>query len=113
MPEQIQPLGELEHLLLLTILRLRDEAYGVSVARELHTQAGRPLSRGALYTSLERLELKGLIRWRLETGGPQRQGLPKRVYSLTPRGLAGVRASQRLLKKMWRGLDDVLKEPAS
>jgi PadR family transcriptional regulator PadR len=109
---ELAPLGELEHLLLLSILRLRDEAYGVSVARELQSQAGRPLSRGALYTSLERLELKGLIRWRLETGGPERQGLPKRVYSLTPRGVAAVRASRRLLKRMWRGLDDILKEPA-
>jgi PadR family transcriptional regulator PadR len=104
------PLGELEHLLLLSILRLRDEAYGVSVARELQSQAARPLSRGALYTSLERLELKGLIRWRLETGGPERQGLPKRVYSLTPSGLAAVRASHRLLKRMWRGLGDILDE---
>jgi len=106
------PLGELEHLILLAILRLRADAYGLSVARELQAQAGRPLSRGALYTSLERLELKGLIRWKLETGGPERQGLPKRVYTVTPRGVASVRASRRLLRRMWRGLDDVLKEPA-
>ena len=106
------PLGELEHLILLAILRLRADAYGLSIARELQAQAGRPLSRGALYTSLERLELKGLIRWKRETGGPERQGLPKRVYTLTPRGVASVRASRRLLRRMWRGLDDVLKEPA-
>jgi len=105
------PLGELEHLLLLAVLRLRSEAFGLSIARELRAQAGRPLSRGALYTSLERLELKGLIRWRLETGGPERQGLPKRVYAVTPRGLAAVRASRLILKRFWRGLDDVLKEP--
>jgi DNA-binding PadR family transcriptional regulator len=105
------PLGELEHLILLAILRLRDGAYGLSVARELQSQAQRPLSRGALYTSLERLELKGLLRWRLETGGPERQGLPKRVYSVTPRGLAAVRTSHRRLHRMWRGLDDLLKEP--
>jgi PadR family transcriptional regulator, regulatory protein PadR len=104
------PLGELEHLLLLTILRLRDAAYGVSIARELRSQAGRTLSRGALYTSLERLEQKELLRWRLETGGPERQGLPKRVYSLTPRGVAAVRASHRLLTRLWRGLDEVLNE---
>jgi PadR family transcriptional regulator, regulatory protein PadR len=106
------PLGELEHLLLLVIVRLRSEAYGLSIARELEARAGRPLSRGALYTSLERLELKGLIRWHLETGGPERQGLPKRVYAVTPRGLSAVRAAHRVLRRMWRGLDDVLKEPA-
>ena len=110
MPEHA-PLGELEHLLLLAILRRRADAYGVSVARELEARAGRRLSRGALYTSLERLELKGLIRWRIETGGPERQGLPKRVYSLTPAGLAAVRASHRLLNRMWQGLSDVLEGP--
>ena len=106
-------LGELEHLILLSILRLREAAYGVSVARELEARANRRLSRGALYTSLERLELKGLIRWHLETGGPERQGLPKRVYSVTPRGLAAARAARRVLKEMWRGLDDILEDPAS
>ena len=107
------PLGELEHLILLSILRLRDAAYGVSVARELEARANRHLSRGALYTSLERLELKGLIRWHLETGGPERQGLPKRVYSVTPRGRAAVRAARRLFRRMWQGIDDILKDPAS
>ena len=104
------PLGELEHLLLLCILRLRDQAYGVSVAQELQVHAGRRLSRGALYTSLDRLETKGLIRWRLATGGPERRGLPKRVYTVTARGVAAVRASHRVLNRMWGGLDDVLEE---
>ena len=104
------PLGELEQLILLAALRLGAEAYGVSIARELEAHAGRRLSRGALYTSLERLELKGLIRWKLEAGGPERRGLPRRTYSVTPRGVAALRASQRILRRMWRGLDDVLKE---
>lgn len=103
------PLGELEHLILLAILRLGADAYGLSISRELESQAARRLSRGALYTSLDRLETKGLIRWRTETGGPERQGLPKRVYSVTPRGVAAVRASHRVLRRMWRGLDSILK----
>ena len=105
-------LGELEHLILLAILRLEPDAYGLSVARELEAHAGRRLSRGALYTSLDRLEHKGLLRWRTETGGPERRGLPKRVYSLTPRGVAAVRGSHRVLRRMWRGLDAILKGPA-
>jgi PadR family transcriptional regulator, regulatory protein PadR len=104
------PLGELEQLILLAALRLGAEAYGLSIARELEAHAGRRLSRGALYTSLERLELKGLIRWKLESGGPERRGLPKRMYAVTPRGVAALRASQRILRRMWSGLDDVLKE---
>jgi DNA-binding PadR family transcriptional regulator len=104
------PIGELEQLILLAILRLGPDAYGLSVARELEAQAGRVLSRGALYTSLERLELKGYLRWRLEAGGPERGGLPKRVYTVTARGIAALRASRRVLRRMWRGLEDVLEE---
>ena len=101
-------LGELEQLILLAILRLSPDAYGLAIARELEAQAGRRLSRGALYTSLDRLEVKGLVRWKLDTGGPERAGLPKRVYSVTVRGIAALRASQRVLQRMWKGLDDVL-----
>jgi PadR family transcriptional regulator PadR len=78
--------GELEQLILLAVLRLGDDAYGLSIARELEAQAGRRLSRGALYTSLDRLESKGFVRWRLEPGGPE------------------------ILRRMWRGLDRILKE---
>jgi DNA-binding PadR family transcriptional regulator len=105
-----QPIGELEQLILLAILRLGEDAYGLSIARALEAQAGRRLSRGALYTSLDRLEAKGFLRWRLEAGGPERQSLPKRVYTVLPRGVAALRASQRILRRMWRGLDHVLKE---
>ena len=103
------PLGELEQLILLVILRLGSDAYGVSIARALEAEAGRRLSRSALYTSLERLELKGLVRWKLESGGPERQGLPKRVYTVTARGVTALRESQRVLRRMWRGLDHILK----
>ena len=104
------PLGELEQLILLAVLRLGDGAYGLSIARELEAQAGRRLSRGALYTSLDRLEAKGFLRWRLEAGGPERQSLPKRVYTVLPRGVSALRASQQILRRMWRGLEHVLKE---
>ena len=60
--------------------------------------------------SLDRLETKGFLRWRLEQGGPARQELPKRVYTVLPRGLSALRSSQRILRRMWRGLDYILKE---
>ena len=104
------PIGELEQLILLAILRLAPDAYGLSIARELEAHAGRRLSRGALYTSLDRLEAKGFLRWKLEAGGPERQSLPKRVYTVLPRGVTALRSSQRILRRMWRGLDRVLKE---
>ena len=106
-------LGELEQLILLAILRLGTDAYGLSIARELEAHAGRRLSRGALYTMLDRLETKGFVRWKNAVAGPERQGMPKRAYAVTPRGVAAVRASQRVLRRMWRGLESVLKESES
>lgn len=103
-------IGELEQLILLAILRLGPDACGLSIARQLETQAGRRLSRGALYTSLDRLEAKGFLRWTLAAGGPERQALPKRVYFVLPRGVAALRTSQQVLRRMWRGLDHLLKE---
>ena len=105
-----ETLGELEQLILLAILRLGPDAYGLSIARELDAQAGRRLSRGALYSSLDRLEAKGLVRWKLAPGGPERQALPKRVYTVLPRGIAAVSASARVLRRMWRGLEHLFKE---
>jgi DNA-binding PadR family transcriptional regulator len=105
-------LGEFEHLLLLTILRLGSEAYGVGIARELEEIAGRKVSRGALYTSLDRLEDKGLLRWKPGEGTPEREGLPRRRYALTPAGVAALRESRDVLKRMWRGVERLLNEPS-
>ena len=74
-------LGELEQLLLLAVLRLGEDAYAVDVARALEQRAGRRVSRGALYTSFDRLENKGLIRWKLAAGSADRDGLPRRRYA--------------------------------
>ena len=106
-------LGEFEQLLLLAVLRLDANAYGVELARELEARAGRSVSRGALYTSLDRLEDKGLLRWKVVVGTPERSGLPRRLYTVTPAGLAALRASRNTLRRMWRGLDGVLKERSS
>ena len=106
-------LGEFEQLVLLSILRLTPDAYGVTIAGELESRAARRVSRGALYTTLDRLETKGLVRWKICQGTAERDGLPRRCYTVSERGLAALRASRQVLKRMWSGLDDVLKEPAS
>ncbi|HKB14219.1 MAG TPA: helix-turn-helix transcriptional regulator [Vicinamibacterales bacterium] len=106
-------LGEFEQLLLLAVLRLGAEAYALDVARELDVRAGRSVSRGALYTSLDRLEDKGLLRWKAEAGSAARSGLPRRLYTVTPAGLTALRASRDVLRRMWRGVEHLLKEPTS
>jgi PadR family transcriptional regulator len=107
-------LGEFEQLVLLSVLRLGQAdggvASGAAIARELEEQAGRRVSRGALYTTLDRLEGKGLLRWKIATGGPERGALPRRAYTVTPRGMQAVRGAQKTLQRMWRGLEQVLRQ---
>ena len=106
-------LGEFEQLVLLAILRLASEAHGVGIARELETQAGRRVSRGSLYTTLDRLEQKQLVRWKIVPGGDERGRLPRRLYSVTARGLASIRAAQRGFRRMTTGLEDLLDKAGS
>ena len=94
-------LGEFEKLVLLAILRLGADASGVGIGREI-------VARGALYTTLDRLEDKGLLRWKVAPGGDDRARLPRRLYAVTPKGLAAVRAAHGVLRRMSHGLEDVL-----
>lgn len=105
-----KPLGEFEQLVLLAILQLDAEAHGVGIGRALEDHAGRSVSRGALYTTLDRLEAKGLVRWRIVPGGDERARLPRRLYAVTARGLAAVRHSHRALTRLARGLESILKD---
>ncbi len=97
-------LGEFEQQLLLVILRLGDDAFGPEIGRELEERAGRRVSRGALYTTLDRLDDKGLIRWRTVPGTEARDGLPRRLYSVTAAGVASVRAARDVMERLWDGL---------
>src|SRR5436189_4535647 len=105
-------LGEFEQQVLLVIVRLRDEAFGPDVGRELEERAGRRVSRGALYTTFDRLEDKGLIRWKTVPGSEARDGLPRRAYSATAAGLAALRSARDVVRKLWDGLDGRLREPS-
>src|ERR1044071_5486139 len=104
-------LGEFEQQVLLVVVRLGDEAFGPDISRELETRAQRRVSRGALYTTFDRLEDKGLIRWRTVPGTEARDGLPRRLYTVTAAGVAALRAAREVVRKLWDGLDGFLKEP--
>ena len=88
-------LGEFEQLLLLAVLRLGAAAFAPDIARELESRAGRSVSRGHLYTSLDRLEDKGLLRWRAMPGHAARDGLPRRLYTVTAAGLTAPNLRER------------------
>ncbi len=108
MPSSPVYLGEFEQLVLLAILRLAGDAYGVGIGRALEEHAGRRVARGALYTTLDRLEDKGLVRWKYEAGGDERGRVPRRIYTLSAHGLVSIRASQQALQQMAHGLDRIL-----
>jgi DNA-binding PadR family transcriptional regulator len=98
-------LGDLEFLVLLAILRLGDEAYGVPIARELDRRAGRNLSRAAIHVTIQRMEEHGLVSSRLGPPPDERAGRARRYYKVLPGGLALVRRSKEVYSRMWKGLD--------
>jgi PadR family transcriptional regulator, regulatory protein PadR len=104
MPAQIN-LGEFEQLILLAILRLRDDAYGVSIRAELAERAGRTVAPGAMYTALERLEVKGLITSRMSEPTPQRGGRAKRHVTVTAAGMAALTRSVKAYERLLDGLN--------
>jgi DNA-binding PadR family transcriptional regulator len=98
-------LGEFEQLILLTILRLGDEAYGVSIRAELARRTGRTVAPGALYTTLERLEAKGVITSRMGDPTPQRGGRAKRYVTVTSVGVKTLRRAVKAYERLLDGLD--------
>jgi DNA-binding PadR family transcriptional regulator len=102
------PLGEFEVVVLMAVLQLADDAFGTSVRDEIATRAERPVSRGAVYVTLDRLEAKGLLASRLDRATPSRGGRRKRLFRVTPAGLRRVRQSVTTIVKMHDGLAPLL-----
>lgn len=102
-------LGELEHLVLLVIVRLGSEAYGVPIVDELRRHTRRPVLRPSVYLALRRLEEKGLIRSRLGEPEPRRGGRARKYVQLTAAARRQLRESHRTLQSLWQGarLDEI------
>jgi len=100
-------LGEFELMLLLTLIRLGDEAYGVPLSRELALRRGRDVSVGSVYAALDRLELKGLVASSLGESTPERGGRAKRYFRVTEQGLRSVHETRKVLNKLWKSLPSV------
>jgi DNA-binding PadR family transcriptional regulator len=103
-----QSLGEFEQLVLLAMLRLGRETYGVPIVEEIERRTGRDVSRAAVYVALRRLEQKGLIRVRMESSG-ESPGKPRSMVRIEPEALERLRESRRALRRMWSGLEKVLR----
>src|SRR3954454_21627779 len=103
--KQTHVLGDFEQLVLMGVLRLNAEAYGAAIRREIHERSGRDVSINAIYTTLDRLEGKGLLRsW---TGEPtaERGGRRRKFYELRPSGLAALQQAYHAFHSMAEGLE--------
>jgi DNA-binding PadR family transcriptional regulator len=101
-------IGEFEQVVLMTVLRLRDGAYGTTIRDEIADRTGREVSMSAVYTTLERLEEKKLLRSRVGDPTPQRGGRRKRYFTLSAAGEQALQASWQRLKKAAEGLEPLL-----
>ena len=97
-------LAEFELMVLLAVIRLDDNAYGVPISHEIENRTGREASLGSVYASLERLEDKGFVTSRLGERTAERGGRAKRYFFITVQGLHAVREAQRALTALWHGL---------
>lgn len=104
-----ESLAEFEFLVMLAALRLGEsEAYTVSIAADIEDRTGRSVRRANVYTTLQRLEKKGLISTRLGEGRPERGGKPRRLVRIEPAGLEALRATTGAIQAMIGELGDVL-----
>lgn len=100
-----QGLGEFEQMVLLAILHLDGEAYGVPIVEEIERRTDRSISRAAVYVTMRRLETKGLLTSWMSKPMDERGGKPRRYVRLEPEGRRQLLESRRAMDRMWGGLD--------
>ncbi|HWJ13878.1 MAG TPA: PadR family transcriptional regulator [Gemmatimonadaceae bacterium] len=102
-------LGQLELTVLLAVARLGDDAYGLAVRRDVSARTGRDYSIGAVYTTLQRLEDKGLLRSRTTDPLPVRGGRSRRQFKLTASGSRAMRDAERVAASVWAGIPSTIR----
>lgn len=102
-------LGELEHLILLAVVRLDHDAYGAAVIEEIESHTGREVSHAAVYIALQRLERKDMLTARDQEPAQGRGGRARRYFTVTDAGLERLRESASALFGMWKGVDPALR----
>jgi PadR family transcriptional regulator PadR len=105
-------LGNFDLMLLLALLRLGENAYGVTIARELEEQTDREVVIASVYATLERLQDRGLVTSSLGDSSPERGGRAKRYFRITGLGIREVRDARRSLMNLWKGLPELKGEKA-
>jgi PadR family transcriptional regulator PadR len=103
-------LTDFELMLLLAVLRVGDEAYGVPIAREIETLGERAVMLGAVYAGLDRLELNGLVSSTVGEPTPERGGRAKKYFRVTTEGLKAARRARRTFTRLWAGIPELSRE---
>lgn len=97
-------LSEMELMVLLAVVRLGNQAYGVPISKELLTLAGREVALGSIYAALDRLDEKGFVSSSLGDPTPERGGRAKRYFTVTPAGVKAVKMTRAALTNLWSGI---------
>ena len=105
-------LTDFELMVMLAVLRVRDDAYGVSIAREIERTGGRPVTHAAVYLALDRLTGLGLVASRLGESTPERGGRAKKLFTVTPDGWAAIRRTRGAFIALWTGIPELKGKPA-
>jgi PadR family transcriptional regulator, regulatory protein PadR len=105
-------LTDFELMILLAILRVGENAYGLPIAREIEQTGGRTVLLSAIYPALERLEQMGLLTSSYGDPTPERGGRAKRFFKVTARGVKAVKDTQRAFTALWAGIPELKGRPA-
>lgn len=100
-------LGEFEEIVMLTVAVLHNDAYGVSIKKEIETRLSRSVSVGALQTALKRLEDKGYLKSKEGDATPERAGRPKKYFQITALGKRAMEFVRETREELWRSIPNV------
>src|SRR6185295_294423 len=100
-------LTDLELMILLAVLRVGENAYGVTITREIEATGGRSVAVAVVYVTLDRLEERGLVTSAMGDPTPERGGRAKRFFEVTGKGLQQIRDTRRALTALWKGLPEL------
>lgn len=107
-----ESLGDVEHLVLVAVLRLGTDAYGVAIMDEIARRTGREIAKAAIYIALRRLEQKGLLTSSLGEATPERGGRAKRYFTLTKSGARQLRDAREAIVRMWADVEHLVRRAA-
>ena len=106
----MEVISRADEILLLAVLKLKDNAYGVTIVREVEKRTGKKLKLGGLWVSMDILAKKGLVKKTMGDPTPKRGGRSKIYYTLTPAGFKAIKTIHEFNQILWKGMTDILED---